>query len=232
MSAFLFRFRKPLSAANALILMALLAWLGALTPQPKRLLTSLPSIELTLLKPQITPQPLPPVEPLPKTERTAPRHVTRAAAPAMTLTETGATPNVPHAPAGPTSLAAPVAAQAPPSAPAEIIPAAASSPISSGREAEAAYAGKVRAYLQSVKRYPTGREASLQRPSGTVAIWFTLRRSGDLADAGIETSSGAMLLDNAALTTVRRGVFPVFPDEAWVGKAQQRFTVELEFVQK
>jgi len=97
---------------------------------------------------------------------------------------------------------------------------------------EAGYVGKLRAYLHSIKRYPTGREASQQRPAGTAVIWFTVRRSGELVEAGIEASAASMLLDNAALSTVRRGVYPPFPDEAWAGKAQQRFTVELDFVPK
>lgn len=98
------------------------------------------------------------------------------------------------------------------------------------RNAEALYVSQIRAHLQSTKRYPTGREASLQRPSGISVIWFILGRNGELSDSGIETSSGSMLLDNAALSTVRRGVYPIFPDEIWPHKTQQRFTVELKFV--
>jgi protein TonB len=98
------------------------------------------------------------------------------------------------------------------------------------RNAEALYASQVRAHLQSTKRYPTGREASLQRPSGTSVIWFIVRRNGELSDSGVETSSGSMLLDNAALSTVRRGAYPAFPDEIWPNKTQQRFTVELKFI--
>ncbi|MFA6972434.1 MAG: TonB family protein [Gallionella sp.] len=105
-----------------------------------------------------------------------------------------------------------------------------SMPDEARHNAESAYAASVRAHLQAVKRYPTGREASLQRPAGTSLIWFVVRRNGELAEAGIEASSGSMLLDNAALATVRRSNYPVFSDEAWPGKAQQRFTVELNFV--
>lgn len=98
------------------------------------------------------------------------------------------------------------------------------------RNAEAIYIGKVRALLQAARRYPTSREASLTRPAGISVVWFRVRRSGELVDAGIEASSGSMLLDNAALATVRRNIYPVFPDEAWPGKAMQRFTVELNFI--
>jgi protein TonB len=95
---------------------------------------------------------------------------------------------------------------------------------------EAWYASQIRAHLQSTKRYPTGREASLQRPSGTSVIWFIIRRNGELSDSGVETSSGSMLLDNAALSTVRRGAYPIFPEDIWPNKTQQRFTVELNFI--
>lgn len=94
---------------------------------------------------------------------------------------------------------------------------------------EATYVNRVREHLKSIKRYPTGREASLQRPSGVVEVWFVLNRNGELLDMGIEDSSGSMLLDAAARTTVRRGEYPRFQDEAWSGKAQHRFTVELDF---
>jgi protein TonB len=229
MSEFLFRFREPLSAANSVILtLLLLLWFGTLAPAPKRPLTNLPPIELTLVEPEVQP----PVEPQlarpsPKAEKTAPRIVTQAVIPAMAQAETGNTPVAPSIrPIQTTPLAPPAPAMAaPPAVP--VMP-----PTNSGREAEAVYVGKVRAYLQSIKRYPTGREASLQRPAGTAVIWFIVRRSGDLVDAGIAASSGAMLLDSTALTTVRRGVYPSFPDEAWAGRTQQRFTVELDFVPK
>jgi protein TonB len=88
----------------------------------------------------------------------------------------------------------------------------------------------VRGYLNTIKRYPTGREVSLQRPRGTTRIWFTLNRDGSLVDADIETSSDSIYLDKQALKTVRGGSYPPFPAEAWPGESQHRFTVDLEFV--
>lgn len=237
MSEFLYRFREPLSAANSVILALLLLWLNTLALAPKRLPTNLAPIELTLLEPQaeppIEPTVQPPAEPLharplPKAEKTAPRSVAQAAVPATVPAETGNVPLAPSTLPVQTVQLAPVA----PLAQSVIVPVAAPTqpPINSARQAEAVYVGKVRAYLQSIKRYPTGREASLQHPAGTTVIWFTVRRNGELADAGVDSSSGAMLLDSTALTTVRRGSYPAFPDEAWAGRAQQRFTVELDFV--
>jgi len=95
---------------------------------------------------------------------------------------------------------------------------------------EDAYVASVRGYLTSIKRYPTGREASIRRPRGKTRVWFTLGRDGQLQSSGIDESSDSLLLDRSALATVQRGGFPVFPDAAWSGQASHRFTVELEFI--
>jgi TonB family protein len=95
---------------------------------------------------------------------------------------------------------------------------------------EALYVEKVRSYLASAKRYPTGREASLQRPAGKAKIWFVLARSGSLLEAGVELSSGSMLLDSTALSNVRRANYTAFPEGSWIGQTQHRFSVELDFI--
>lgn len=95
--------------------------------------------------------------------------------------------------------------------------------------AEASYIAKVRADLEANKRYPTGREASLTQPSGTVRIWMTLNRQGEVVDSGIEQTSHAMLLDRTALSTVRRSNFAPFPADSWPGAATHRFTVDLNY---
>ncbi len=92
------------------------------------------------------------------------------------------------------------------------------------------YVGQIRGYINTIKRYPTGREVSLQRPKGTTRIWFTLKRDGSLVDADIETSSDSILLDKQALKTVRGGTYPPFPADAWPGEETHRFTVDLDFV--
>jgi protein TonB len=87
----------------------------------------------------------------------------------------------------------------------------------------------LRAQLERSKRYPTGREASLMRPSGMVRVWLVLDRSGRLLDSGVEQSSHAMLLDHAALSSVRRGEYPAFPADSWPGDSSHRFTVDLNY---
>jgi protein TonB len=94
---------------------------------------------------------------------------------------------------------------------------------------EGAYVASVRAMLNSTKRYPTGRQASQQRPKGKVKVWFTLARDGHLLEAGVLESSDNNMLDDAALSAVRRGAYPPFPPNTWTGQEQHKFTTELEF---
>jgi protein TonB len=94
---------------------------------------------------------------------------------------------------------------------------------------EGEYIGKVRAMLNSTKRYPTGRQASQQRPEGKTKLWFTITRHGALVDVGIMESSNSNLLDDAALATVRRGTYEAFPPNTWVGQEQHTFSTEIAF---
>lgn len=107
-------------------------------------------------------------------------------------------------------------------------------PVPDSAEAQAVsmeneYAHKVRAILNAIKRYPTGRSASQQRPQGKVKLWFTLTREGTLVDAGILESSNSNLLDDAAIATVRRGSYPPFPANTWVDRQSHKFSAEIEF---
>jgi len=61
-------------------------------------------------------------------------------------------------------------------------------------------------------------------------VWFVLNRNGTLQDAGIDDTSNSILLDNAALSTVRRTSYTPWPEGSWPGQAQHRFTVTLDFV--
>jgi hypothetical protein len=80
-------------------------------------------------------------------------------------------------------------------------------------------------YLHSIKRYqPVASQSATACRHGDL---FT-RRSGDLSSRHRNFSS----FHAAALSTVRRGAYPAFPDDVWPGKTQRRFTVELDFVPK
>lgn len=124
--------------------------------------------------------------------------------------------------ASPAAISAPAPVPAPPPAPVE-------NPRTLVASLEGEYAGKLRAMLNATKRYPTGRQASQQRPQGRVKVWFTLSRQGALLDVGVLESSSANLLDDAAVATVRRGAYPPFPANTWLGEEQRRFHAELDF---
>jgi protein TonB len=94
---------------------------------------------------------------------------------------------------------------------------------------QVSYERIIRGYLESIKRYPTSREARSQRPTGKVGIWLEVNRDGSLKDAGIAKTSDSIILDNAALATVRQGKFPSFPPEAYPGETSHRFSVSLEY---
>lgn len=100
----------------------------------------------------------------------------------------------------------------------------------SSASAEAEYAARLKALLNASKRYPTGRQASQQRPQGVVKLWFSLNRAGGLLEVGVLEPADSNLLNDAALATVRRAAFPPFAAELWPGQEQHRFTVDIDFL--
>ncbi len=133
--------------------------------------------------------------------------------------------SVPAAPqpavaAAPKPVATPAPAPAPASAPA--------APASAFKES--LYTAALRKELEKHKQYPSGREASLQRPQGDVVIWLEVDRAGNVLDSGIENKAPNMLLNRAAQTSLRRveKVSP-FPADAFSGKNKQRFTATFSY---
>lgn len=104
-------------------------------------------------------------------------------------------------------------------------PAAASGP--KAETPEELYIATMRGYLDGIKRYPTSREARIERPEGDAVVWYELDNSGALLESGIEKTSGSMILDQAALSTVRRGEYQKFPAGAWDNAAKHRFLITL-----
>lgn len=96
--------------------------------------------------------------------------------------------------------------------------------------ASEAYVVALQNHLADVVRYPRSVEARAAWPTGTVLVWLELDRSGALRASGIEAGSGSHLLDEAALAAVRRIRFPVFPREAFAGRASLRFSVPFDYV--
>jgi protein TonB len=181
------------------------------------------AIELTttLIEPLLQPPPKLPPPPVRQPEVKT-RVITNVATPAEPIKET-----VVQEPARISApVAQPVAQQpVPPVEMPKVLP-----PVVAPASLENNYIASVRATLNANKRYPTGREASLQRPSGKVKVWFVLSRNGSLLEAGIDESSNSIILDNAALSTVRRIAYAPWPESAWPNLAQHKFTVTLDFV--
>jgi protein TonB len=91
------------------------------------------------------------------------------------------------------------------------------------------YLAALRGRFTKVAHYPTGREASLARPQGEVTVLFELERSGAVRQAMLAGPSNSMLLDGAALSTVRRGGWAPLPSELYAGEASHWFTVTLAY---
>ncbi|MEN5091603.1 energy transducer TonB [Pseudomonas protegens] len=124
-----------------------------------------------------------------------------------------------------------VAAPQPAVAPAAPAPAPAPAPAAPASAIkESLYTAALRKELEKHKQYPSGREASLQRPQGDVVIWLEVDRAGNVLDSGIENKAPNMLLNRAAQTSLRRveKVSP-FPSDAFSGKNKQRFTATFSY---
>ncbi|WP_338476841.1 energy transducer TonB [Pseudomonas khavaziana] len=160
------------------------------------------------------PKPLPKPEPKPKPKpKPLPKPVVAKAAP---------TP-APVAAAKPVApVAAPTAPVAPPAPPAP--------PKVDGQALEGGYLKGLRNELDTYKQYPTGRQASLERPSGEVVVWLLVDRQGRVLDSGVQSPASSMLLNRAATNSLRRikQVKP-FPEQAFGGRNEQRFTATFNY---
>ena len=94
---------------------------------------------------------------------------------------------------------------------------------------EAAYTDAVFKRLDRGSRYPTGREASEVRPSGTTTVWFELQRNGKVAGRGVEKTSGSQLLDQMAVELVGRQKYPPLPQDGFTDGAKHRFVASYRF---
>jgi protein TonB len=173
-----------------------------------------PVIHVSLAQPPAPPVPVPPkVVPKP------PKPIVQKQVASRTPMQTS-----PHA-IGPPVTNAPVAAQnTSPSPPAQTTPAAPAENVS----LELTYEASVHAAIEQEKRYPMSKDARLEQPSGTVVLWVTLNRAGELQDVSIEESAGS-ILDHAAIETVRRTTYPPFPAGVWPNDSRARLKVPIHF---
>ncbi|MGY4817294.1 energy transducer TonB family protein [Pseudomonas chlororaphis subsp. piscium] len=236
----LFRARQLLGSVPALIALVLIA-LGiqsqTLKVQP---VYDESAVEIALVEPepQVVPEPVveqeppppviedqeaepappPPPKPQPKPEpKPKPKPQPKPAPVAAKATPTP-TPPVAAKPVQPAVAPTP-APPAPPPA-----------PKVDGQALEGGYLKGLRNELDSYKQYPSGRQASLERPTGEVVVWLLVDRQGRVLDSGIQTQASSMLLNRAATNSLRRikQVKP-FPEQAFGGRNEQRFTATFNY---
>lgn len=126
--------------------------------------------------------------------------------------------------------AEPAPAPVPPKpAPAAAKPATPQSQVNSAGQ-ENGYQQALRGQLEATKRYPTGRQAALERPQGSVEVWLEVDRSGRVLGSGISKRATSMLLNRAALSSLQAltQVKP-FPAEAYVGQNTKRFSATFTY---
>ena len=226
---FLYRFRDQIATLPSLLILAILIVAGIQKAQQIKQAAEDPVVQISLAEPEPTlPAPIPnPITPTPPTP--APQPVSKPiSTPTVEQKAATATPSAEVAAAVPTPVvhAAPVTTTAPPIA----TPAPAEPPQPNNLSVEANSVAQLRAHLNAIKRYPTGREASQQKPRGKVKVWFVLNRKGVVLEQGIEESSNNILLDDAARKTINRASFSELPESGWAGEASHKFSAELEFI--
>lgn len=236
----LFRVRQLLGSVPALIALVLIA-LGIQSQTLKvEPVYDESAVELALVEPEpeVVPQPVmeqeppppviedeeaepapppPPPKPVPKPEpKPKPKPVPKPA------------PVV----AKPTPTPPPVAVKPAPAAVAQAAPTPAppAPPKVDSQALEGGYLKGLRNELDTYKQYPTGRQASLERPSGEVVVWLLVDRQGRVLDSGLQTQAPSMLLNRAATNSLRRikQVKP-FPEQAFGGRNEQRFTATFNY---
>ncbi|MDQ0739511.1 energy transducer TonB [Pseudomonas sp. W4I3] len=235
----LFRARQLLGSVPALIALVLIA-LGIQSQTLKvEPVYDESAVELALVEPepQVVPQPVveqappppvieeedaepappPPPKPVPKPEpKPKPKPVPK---PAPVVAKPVPTP--PPVAAKPAPAPVPQTVQAPaPPAPPKV----------DSQALEGGYLKGLRNELDTYKQYPTGRQASLERPSGEVVVWLLVDRQGRVLDSGLQTQAASMLLNRAASNSLRRikQVKP-FPEQAFGGRNEQRFTATFNY---
>lgn len=110
---------------------------------------------------------------------------------------------------------------APPSPPA---------PKANAQAVENGYLQALRRELEQRKRYPSGRQASLERPQGNVEVWLEVDRSGRVLASGITSRAPNMLLNRAALSSLQSiSQLKPFPEEAFAGQRSKKFTATFNY---
>lgn len=209
------------------------------------------AVEIALVAPEPSPAPEPDPAPMPEPAPPAPADPTSAEQPPVVEAPEAPLPPPPKPVAKPVPKPAakpaprpapkpvvnpapaqqptpPVPQPAPPAAPKP--PAAPAAPKVDTQALEGGYMTGLRNDIDRYKQYPTGRQASLERPAGEVVVWLLVDRAGNVLDAGVQTPAASQLLNRAASNSLRRikQVKP-FPEQAFGGRSEQRFTATFNY---
>jgi periplasmic protein TonB len=103
---------------------------------------------------------------------------------------------------------------------------------SSSQSIERAYEKRLKDLIESKKVYPTGRQASIERPEGRVEVCMSLNRNGELITSSMASRSGSIILDRAALRLVSSLSYPAFPSAAFSDDLERQFCVVLDYRRK
>lgn len=240
----LFRHRDSASTAGTVLLMLAFAVAISLKPHLPSKVQAETVMEIRMLEeaPPAPPPPKPLPAPTPAPKLQAPSLQPTPPKPAVkepARTSPNLTPNLAPSAPSPTPASAPISTTAPAVSSAPALPAKEAAPAKPveapppapkpAAQISDGYIAKLRAYVQGRKRYPTGREASLAKPTGTVRAWLLLNRQGEMQDVGVERSSDSIILDSEALKLLRSGHYPAFPDEAFPGQGTHKFYFDLDY---
>lgn len=122
----------------------------------------------------------------------------------------------------PAAVRSPVSKPAPPPSP--------PAPKANAQAVENGYLQALRRELEQRKRYPSGRQASLERPQGNVEVWLEVDRSGRVLASGIASRAPNMLLNRAALSSLQSiSQLKPFPEEAFAGQSSKKFTATFNY---
>ena len=234
----LFRARRLLGSVPALIALVLIA-LGIQSQTLKvEPVYDESAVELALVEPEpeVVPPPVVEQAPPPPVIEDEEAEPAPPPPPPKPLPKPEPTPKPKPVPkpvvAKPTPTPPPVAAKPAPAAVAQAAPTPAppAPPKVDGQALEGGYLKGLRNELDTYKQYPTGRQASLERPSGDVVVWLLVDRQGRVLDSGVQTPASSMLLNRAAANSLRRikQVKP-FPEQAFGGRNEQRFTATFNY---
>ena len=94
---------------------------------------------------------------------------------------------------------------------------------------EAQYAATLRSNIDARTIVPDSVEYRLRRPRGETRVSFALNREGSVLDAKIARTSGSDILDRQAISVVKAGRYPPFPQAAFRDESRHSVLVTLEF---